>query len=59
MEEVIEFDSEGQLVYMKDSDGLEEWWEHDSKGRVIHYKNSEGEDYHCDYEIWINGIRNF
>ena len=49
----LEFDSDGNLIYSKDSDGNEYWYEYDSNGNEIHYKNSDG--YECWNEYDSNG----
>lgn len=46
VELVNKFDSNGNITYIKDSTGYEEWFDYDDKGNIIHYKNSSG------YESW-------
>ena len=41
-----EYDSKGNHIYYKNSNGYEAWSEHDSRGKEIHYKDSYG------YERW-------
>jgi YD repeat-containing protein len=41
-----EYDTNGKLIYSRDSDGYEVWREYDANGKVIHYRNSFG------YEVW-------
>jgi YD repeat-containing protein len=40
------YDSNGNMIHSKNSDGYESWIEYDSDGNVIHYKHSNG------YEFW-------
>jgi YD repeat-containing protein len=42
------YDSNGNMVHSKDSDGYESWREYDSNGNMIHYKDSNG------YECWFD-----
>ena len=45
------FNSNGNMIHYKDSNGYEFWKEYDSNGNMIHYKNSNG------YEFWYhNGV---
>jgi YD repeat-containing protein len=50
---IREYDSNGNLIHYKDSDGYEEWNEYDSNGNIIHYKDSNG--YECWKEYDSNG----
>ena len=43
---LYEYDSNGNEIHYKNSNGYEWWSEFDINGKVIHYKNSTG------YEIW-------
>ena len=52
---VIEYDSNGNLIHSKDSDGDEKWYEYDSNGNQIHYKDNDGEEYWHEYTYWKNG----
>ena len=37
-----EYDENGNMIHIKDSDGYESWKEYDNNGNMIHYKNSNG-----------------
>ena len=37
-----EFDSNGNIIHYKRSDGYEYWKEYDSNNNCIHYKKSSG-----------------
>lgn len=39
---IEEYDSNGRVVYRRDSDGYERWWEYDAKGNVIYHRDSKG-----------------
>jgi|688.fasta_scaffold1928994_1 YD repeat-containing protein len=39
---IDEYDSNGNLIHSKDSDGFETWHEYDANGNLIHYKSSGG-----------------
>jgi hypothetical protein len=43
-EPVNKYDSNGNLIHSKYSDGYEAWYEFDSDGNCIHYKNSSGHE---------------
>ncbi len=43
---VKEYDTNGNLIHYKDSNGYEYWDEYDTNGNLIHYKDSNG------YEEW-------
>lgn len=51
-----EYDSKGNQIHYKDSDGNEEWYEYDFKGNQIHYKNSYGNEYWCEFDSKGNQI---
>jgi YD repeat-containing protein len=46
-ETISTFDSNGNCIHFKTSDGFESWHEYDSNGNLIHYKNSNG------FEQWF------
>lgn len=48
-EQWIEYDSNGNKIHFKDSDGYEAWYEYDSNGNRIHSKDSEGEESWREY----------
>ena len=37
---LYEYDSNGNEIHYKNSNGYEYWYDYDSKGNLIHYKNS-------------------
>ena len=40
--ETSEYNSDGNIVHSKDSEGFEKWYEYDAKGNEIHSKDSYG-----------------
>ena len=48
-EECYDYDTNGNLIHRKDSDGFEEWYEYNTNGNKIHYKNSDGFETWCKY----------
>ena len=53
---VREYDSNGNVIHNKDSDGSEYWREYDSNGNMIHYKDSYGYEYWMEYDSNGNEI---
>ena len=51
-----QYDSNGNEIHRKNSDGYEEWCEYDSNGNLIHYKNSKGEEWWYEYDSNGNEI---
>ena len=47
---LYEYDSNGNLIHYKKSNGFESWREYDSHGKLIHYKNSDGYEYWYEYD---------
>ena len=45
-----EYDSNGNEIHSKDSDGDEIWREYDNNGNLIHCKNSDGFEYWHEYD---------
>jgi YD repeat-containing protein len=43
---IREYDSKGNVIHIKNSNGFEKWREYDSNGNCIHSKNSDG------FESW-------
>ena len=43
-----DYDSEGNLIHFKNSNGWEFWTDYDSEGNRIHFKNSDGLEYWYD-----------
>lgn len=43
---IYEYNTNGNMIYQKTSEGLEAWWEYDNKGNLIHFRESNG------YEAW-------
>ena len=41
-----DYDSKGNKIHVRDSDGYEWWYDYDSKGNEIHYKDTDG------VELW-------
>jgi YD repeat-containing protein len=39
---IYEYDSNGNLIHRKYTNGYEEWWEYDFNGKCVHYKDSTG-----------------
>lgn len=55
MSEIVEeYDDRGNLVYHKDSVGVENWMEYDEDNSMIHYKTSDNWEEWYEYE---NGIQ--
>ena len=42
MEEIKEYDNNGNLIYRKFSDGFECWRKYDNNKNCIYYKDSDG-----------------
>ena len=53
---ISEYDSNGNLIHFKDSDGYEYWKEYDSNGNEIHYKTSNGKEEWYEYDSNGNPI---
>ncbi|MBQ3824906.1 MAG: hypothetical protein II811_02085, partial [Spirochaetaceae bacterium] len=53
---MAEYDSKGNEIYFKNSNGFERWSEYDSKGNKIHYKNSNGVEEWYEYDSKGNEI---
>ena len=49
---IREYDTNGNEIHYKDSNGYETWREYDANNNVIHYKNSDG------FEEWYNSEGN-
>ena len=49
---LYEYDSNGNEIHFKNSNGYEWWYDYDSNGKLIHYKNSNG------YETWYDSNGN-
>jgi len=47
---LYEYDSNGNEIHYKNSDGFESWSKYDSHGKVIHFKNSDGYEYWYEYD---------
>ena len=43
-----EYDSNGNLIHYKNSNGYETWYEYDSHGNLTHYRNSNGGEFWRD-----------
>ena len=63
---MAEYDSKGNEIYFKNSNGFERWSEYDSKGNKIHYKNSNGVEEWYEYDskgnkvnLWATGNQGF
>ena len=52
----FDYDSKGNLIHCKTSDGVEWWSDYDSKGNWIHWKWSNGFEYWFDYDSKRNKI---
>jgi YD repeat-containing protein len=50
MEELREYDQNGNLIYCKDSDGFEWWRKYDGRGNIIYYCTSDG----YGFEEWYD-----
>ena len=53
---VIEYDSNGNLIHSKYSNGEEYWYEYDRNGNEIHYKTSNGKEEWYEYDSNGNQI---
>ena len=51
----LEFNTNGNIIYYKNSNGYEYWQEFDSNNNMIHYKNSIGCEQHYPTEYYSNG----
>jgi YD repeat-containing protein len=56
MEELCEYDTNGNLIYSRTSDGFEWWSEYDDRGNEIHFRNSYGFESWYDYDDRGNEI---
>ena len=45
-----EYDKNGNLIHMKNSDGYEDWYEYDKNGNKIYWKNSYGDEAWYEYD---------
>ena len=52
------YDSNGNKIHYKDSNGYEAWYEYDSNGNVTHYKTSNGDEAWYEYDSNGNKIPN-
>ena len=43
---VKKYDKNNNLIYIKDSDGYENWWKYDENNNIVHFKDSFG------FESW-------
>jgi hypothetical protein len=43
---MTKFDSNGNMIHFKSSNGYEKWYKYDSTGNMVHFKSSNG------YEKW-------
>lgn len=48
--EIVEYDANGRVAYIKTDSGREVWWEHNEKGLEVYSKCSTYDK--VDYEIW-------
>ena len=48
---IREYDSNGNVIHYKDSDGYEEWWEYDTNGNEIYVKTSDGDEVWREYDV--------
>ena len=46
---LYEYDSKGNEIHYKNSNGYEWWYEYDSNGKVIHFKDSNGDETWREY----------
>ena len=51
-----EYDSDGNLIHIKDSSGREDWYEYDANGNEIHSKDSYGNERWHEYDAGGNLI---
>jgi len=49
-EEWYEYDSKGNCIHIKQSDGIEVWKEYDNKGNLVHIKRSNGLEFWDKYD---------
>lgn len=42
MDIVIKKDQNGNVIYHRDSAGIEQWWDYDEYNRLIKHRDSEG-----------------
>ena len=56
VDSITEYDSKGNEIHFKDSDGFEYWHEYDSKGNQIHSKDSGGREDWYEYDSKGNKI---
>ena len=52
---ITEYDTKGNKIHYKKSDGYESWDEYDTDGHKIHYKNSDGNEEWYEYEFYPSG----
>jgi len=45
---IKEYDTNGNIIHSRDSDGYELWCEYDNNGKCIHFRDSDG------YEVWYD-----
>jgi YD repeat-containing protein len=45
---IKEYDTNGNIIHSRDSDGYEVWCEYDNNGKCIHFRDSDG------YEVWYD-----
>jgi YD repeat-containing protein len=50
IEPIYEYDSKGNLIHYRDSDGWEAWYEYDSNGNYIHFRSSVGLEAWREYD---------
>ena len=53
----IDYDSKGNKIHYKNSNGYESWSDYDSKGNRIHVKRSDGAELWYDYDSKGNMIQ--
>ena len=46
---VYKYDTNGNIIYFKNSDGNEYWHEYDANGKLIHYKDTKGREWKQDF----------
>lgn len=54
--ECADYDSKGNMIHYKDSEGCEFWYEYDTKGNNIHEMNSKGAEMWYEYDADGNEI---
>ena len=42
-----EYDSKGNIIHYKNSNGFEEWWDYDENNNLIHHKDLNGDEIIC------------